>query len=268
LITKSKIHSLQEYKKIWYAGENGNFTEVLTMSGHNKWSQIKHKKAKEDAKKGVAFTKLSKEITLAARQGGGDPNLNPKLRLLLEKAREANMPNDNTQRAILRGTGELPGMQYEEQSYEGYGPHGIAIIVDTLTDNKNRTVAELRRIFTKHEGNLAENGTVSWMFQTLGLIRVTKQTMSEEQLLEYLLDYEIHNLVSQEDEYIIYTAVKDFALVRQALEDQNIAILETKIEKVAQHHVSLDEAQSEKILSLLSTLQDYDDVQEVYTTLS
>lgn len=239
------------------------------MSGHNKWSQIKHKKAKEDAKKGLAFTKLIKEITLAARQGGGDPNLNPKLRLLLEKGRAVNMPIDNAERAILRGTGELPGVQYEEQTYEGYGPNGVAIIVDTLTDNKNRTVAELRRIFTKHEGALAENGTVSWMFEKLGVVYVpAKSGLTEESLLELLLDYEIQDIIKTEESFVIYCSLKSFLGIKQTLELKGITITESAIEKIPKSTISLDENASEKILTLLSSLQDHDDVQEVYTTLS
>ena len=251
----------------------------FNMSGHNKWSQIKHKKAKEDAKKGLAFTKLIKEITLAARQGGGDPNLNPKLRLLLEKGREVNMPIDNAQRAILRGTGELPGMQYEEQSYEGYGPHGVAIIVDTLTDNKTRTVAELRRIFLKNGGILAENGVVSWMFDVLGVLQVKKQNgISEDTLLELLLDYEIQDIISQDNEFIIYCAVKNLMAIKQKLESsyvktsadkqEKIQVTSAEIEKIAKNTISLNEEDAEKVLALLSALQDHDDVQEVYTTLS
>lgn len=239
------------------------------MSGHNKWSQIKHKKAKEDAKKGLAFTKLIKEITLAARQGGGDPNLNPKLRLLLEKGRAVNMPIDNAQRAILRGTGELPGMQYEEQSYEGYGPHGVAIIVDTLTDNKTRTVAELRRIFLKNGGNLAENGVVSWMFDTWGVLYVPKQNnISEDILLELLMDYEIQDIIAENNEFIIYCAVKNLMAIKQKLEEQKIQVTNAVIEKIAKNTISLNEEDAEKVVELLSALQDHDDVQEVYTTLS
>jgi YebC/PmpR family DNA-binding regulatory protein len=249
------------------------------MSGHNKWSQIKHKKAKEDAKKGLVFTKLIKEITLAARQGGGDPDLNPKLRLLLEKGRTVNMPIDNAQRAILRGTGELPGMQYEEQSYEGYGTHGVAIIVDTLTDNKTRTVAELRRIFLKNGGNLAENGVVSWMFDVLGVLQVKKQNgISEDTLLELLLDYEIQDIVSEDNEFIIYCAVKNLMAIKQTLEStyvktsadkqEKIQVTSAEIEKIAKNTISLNEEDAEKVLALLSALQDHDDVQEVYTTLN
>ena len=241
----------------------------MCMSGHNKWSQIKHKKAKEDAKKGVAFTKLIKEITLAARQGGGDPALNPKLRLLLEKGRSVNMPIDNAERAILRGTGALPGMQYEEQTYEGYGPHGVAIIVDTLTDNKNRTVAELRRIFMRHEGVLAENGTVSWMFEKLGVIRISaKNGVTEDRLLETLLDYEIHDITKEEDDFVVYCSMKSFLGVKQKLESESISVLESSIEKIPKNTLSLSEDASAKVFTLLSVLQDHDDVQEVYTTLS
>ena len=163
------------------------------MSGHSKWATIKRKKAVLDSKRGKEFTKLIKEITVAARIGGGDPAANPRLRLLLEKAKEINMPLDNTTRAIKRGTGEMPGMQYEEQSYEGYGPFGTAVVVDALTDNKNRTVAELRRIFTSSGGSLAETGSVNWMFARMGVIQVSGTT-SEDSLLEMLLDYDIKDI--------------------------------------------------------------------------
>jgi YebC/PmpR family DNA-binding regulatory protein len=158
------------------------------MSGHSKWATIKRKKAAVDAKRGKEFTKLIKEITVAAR-GGGDPAGNPRLRLLMDKAKEINMPLDNVSRAIKRGTGEMPGVSYEEQMYEGYGPHGIAVVLETLTDNKNRTVAEIRRLFSSQGGSLAESGAVSWMFTRLGVVEVSG-AQSEDQLLELLLDYE------------------------------------------------------------------------------
>jgi len=211
---------------------------------------------------------LIKEITLAARQGGGDPNLNAKLRLLLEKGRAANMPIDNAERAILRGTGELPGVQYEEQTYEGYGPNGVAIIVDTLTDNKNRTVAELRRIFMRHEGVLAENGTVSWMFEKLGVIHIPVQkNVTEDQLLELLFEYEVQDIIKNDEGCVAYCSVKSFFAVKQAIESVGITISESGIEKIPKNTVSLGEDVSEKVVALLSTLQEHDDVQEVYTTL-
>ena len=164
------------------------------MSGHSKWSTIKHKKAALDAKRGKAFTKLIKEITIAARLGGGDPTGNPRLRLLIDKAKEINMPTENTMRAIKRGTGELPGVSYEENTYEGYGPNGIAVIVDTFSDNKNRTVSELRHIFSSKGGNLAEHGAVSWMFEKMGVVKANDGSMTEEKLLETLIDYDINDI--------------------------------------------------------------------------
>jgi len=169
----------------------------------------------------------------------------------------------------LRGTGELPGMQYDEQSYEGYGPHGVAIIVYTLTDNKTRTVAELRRIFLKNGGNLAENGVVSWMFDTLGVLHISKEDgISEESLIELLMDYEIQDIIFQDNEFIIYSTVKSLMAIKQTLEEQKIQVNSAGIEKIAKNTVSLSEEMAEKVLALLSALQDHDDVQEVYTTLS
>jgi YebC/PmpR family DNA-binding regulatory protein len=239
------------------------------MSGHNKWSQIKHKKAKEDSKRGLAFTKLIKEITVVARNGGGDPDHNPKLRLLLEKAREINMPIDNSQRAIKRGTGELAGVAYEECTYEGYAPGGVAVLIDALTDNKNRTVAELRRVFSRHGGSLADAGTVSWMFQKLGVVRaVDPKNRSEDELLELLLEYEPDDLKKENGTVAVYCAPKSLLQIKQQLEELGMKIETVALESVAKTTIDLSDEDSEKVLTLLSTLQDHDDVQNVYTTLA
>lgn len=238
------------------------------MSGHNKWSQIKHKKAKEDAKRGQAFTKLIKEITLAARSGGGDPAGNPKLRLLLEKAKEINMPIDNAQRAIKRGTGELPGVQYEAITYEGYGPGGIAIIVDTLTDNKNRTVAELRHLFSYKGGTLAETGAVGWMFDRLGVIKVTGK-VTEDQLLEWLMDFDITDVKADDTAYYVFGDPKSLEIIRQSLSTHpELKIESAEIEWVAKNTMNISEDNANKAYDLLGELQDHDDVQNVFTNLA
>ncbi len=238
------------------------------MSGHSKWSTIKHKKAKEDAKRGQAFTKLIKEITVAARHGGGDPDANPRLRTLLEKAREVNMPIDNSTRAIKKGTGELPGVNYEEFIYEGYGPQGIAVIVETLSDNKNRTVASLRHLFSKMGGNLGESGSVNWMFEKLGVIRATAPGVKEEQLLETLLDYDVKDIQQEEDGvFNIMCDSKALDQIKLAVQKAGLKVEESAVEWVAKTNTELDAAGEEKALDFLSALQDDEDVQHVYTNL-
>ena len=238
------------------------------MSGHSKWSTIKHKKAKEDAKRGQAFTKLIKEITVAARHGGGDPDANPRLRTLLEKAREVNMPIDNSTRAIKKGTGELPGVNYEEFIYEGYGPQGIAVIVETLSDNKNRTVASLRHLFSKMGGNLGESGSVNWMFEKLGVIRATAPGVEEEQLLETLLDYDVKDIQQEEDGvFNIMCDSKALDQIKLAVQKAGLKVEESAVEWVAKTNTELDAAGEEKALDFLSALQDDEDVQHVYTNL-
>ncbi|KIX85085.1 transcriptional regulator [candidate division TM6 bacterium JCVI TM6SC1] len=237
------------------------------MSGHNKWSQIKHKKAKEDSKRGKAFTKLIKEITIAARTGGGDPAGNPRLRLLVEKAKEINMPLDNTMRAIKRGTGELPGVNYEAMNYEGYGPHGIAVLIETLTDNKNRTIAEIRHLFSSFGGNVAESGAVGWMFERMGVIHA-HGPLSEDELLDNLLAYDIRDIKKNDDEIVIYTDIKSLESVKEALKKLSVTIENAEIESVAQNTTHLPEAQAEKAYEFLSELEDHDDVQNVYTNLA
>ena len=239
------------------------------MSGHSKWSTIKHKKAKEDAKRGQAFTKLIKEITVAARHGGGDPDANPRLRTLLEKAREVNMPIDNSTRAIKKGTGELPGVNYEEFIYEGYGPQGIAVIVETLSDNKNRTVASLRHLFSKMGGNLGESGSVNWMFEKLGVIRAAAPGVKEEQLLETLLDYDVKDIQQEEDGvFNIMCDSKALDQIKLAVQKAGLKVEESAVEWVAKTNTELDAAGEEKALDFLSALQDDEDVQHVYTNLA
>lgn len=237
------------------------------MSGHNKWSKIKHKKAKEDSKRGKAFTKLIKEITVVARAGGGDPSGNARLRLLLEKAKEINMPQENALRAIKKGTGELPGAQYEEHTYEGYGPSGIAVIVKALTDNKNRTVASLRHIFSKHSGNLSEHGSVSWMFEPKGVIRM-KTSLSEDALLEYLLDFDIDDVQYDEGLFTIICNPKALDNIKQALQARDITLESADLELVAHNSIQVPDEQTNGIYDFLNTLEEDDDVQDVYTNLS
>ena len=238
------------------------------MSGHSKWSTIKRKKAVIDASRGKAFTKLIKEITVAARVGGGDPNGNPRLRTLLDKAKAVNMPTDNAARAIKKGTGELPGQSYEQITYEGYGPNGIAVIVDTLSDNKNRTVAEIRHAFSIKGGNVGETGSVNWMFEKLGVVRGEAKGFTEDELIEKLIDYEINDIKIDDAAIAVYCNAKALYQVKTALESLGIKVDNADIEWVAKNKVELTDEQSEKAVEFLEALDDLDDVQNVYTNLA
>jgi YebC/PmpR family DNA-binding regulatory protein len=238
------------------------------MAGHSKWSQIKHKKAKEDAKRGKAFTKLIKEISIAARIGGGDPSGNPRLRTLLEKAKSINMPIDNVQRAIKRGTGELPGSHYEEYTYEAYGPGGIALIIETLSDNKNRTVAELRHIFSSKGGGLAETGAVSWMFHRRGVIRALHPAKNEDDVLELLLDYQVYDVDNEESTLVITCDSKELENVKNILIKEGFTIESAELEWISDSTVQLADEQADKALDLLTVLQDHDDVKNVFTNMA
>jgi YebC/PmpR family DNA-binding regulatory protein len=241
------------------------------MAGHNKWSQIKHKKAKEDGKKSQAFTKLIKEITEAAREGGGDPEGNARLRSLIEKARDINMPAENTARAIKRGTGELPGVFYNALTYEGYGPHGVAIIIETLSDNKNRTVADLRHLFSSKGGNLAESGSVNWMFEKMGVLRGTTK-LSEDQLLELLLEYPVSDIKIETNNgtnnYSIFCDPKSVDAVKTALKNAQVQVESPEFEWIPKNSMELDDEQADQVISFLSAVQDMDDVQNVYANLA
>ncbi len=237
------------------------------MSGHNKWSQIKHKKAKEDSKRGKAFTKLIKEITVSAREGGGDPSGNARLRQLIDKAKDINMPHENTMRAIKRGTGELPGIHYESFTYEGYGPYGIAVIVETLSDNKNRTVADLRQLFTKGSGNLGESGSVGWMFKKMGVVRGTG-SMTENTLFEALIEHDIADIKRDGTFFSVFGNPKSLATIKKAAQEAGLKVDSAELEWVAQTTTELADAQTEKAVDFLSTLHDHDDVQNVYTNLA
>jgi YebC/PmpR family DNA-binding regulatory protein len=237
------------------------------MSGHSKWSTIKHKKAALDAKRGKLFTKLIKEITVSARLGGGDPEANARLRLLMEKAKEINMPMENTQRAIKRGTGELPGVSYERYIYEGYGPGNIAVMAEVLTDNKNRAVAELRALFTRKGGVLAENGAVSWMFDKLGVIHVPAQGLTEDQLIEQLLEHEVKDISTENGTFVITTDPKALETVKNALTTAGIKVESTEVEWVPRDAVTLESDTEAKAYEFLNALEDLDDIQNVYTNL-
>ena len=239
------------------------------MSGHSKWSTIKHKKAKEDAKRGKIFTRLIKEITVAAREGGGDPAANARLRMIIEKAKAANMPQDNIVRGIKRGTGELEGVVYEEAMYEGYGPSGVAVIVETLSDNKKRTVAAVRHAFSKLGGNLAESGSVSWMFEHKGVVRLSAKGLSEDDLLEKLLDYNVEDVIVIDDIASVICALEDLESVKKGVEAQGLAIEDSSREWTAKDKVALDDKEREaKVFKFLEFLEDIDDVQNVYVNLA
>jgi YebC/PmpR family DNA-binding regulatory protein len=235
------------------------------MSGHSKWHTIKRKKAAIDAKRGKLFTKLIKEITIAARMGGGDPDGNPRLRLAIDNAKSANMPADNIERAIKKATGELEGTTFYEITYEGYGPAGIAFIVEVATDNKNRTVAEIRHIFSKNGGSLGETGSVAWMFEKKGVITFPKQNKSEDEIMEIILEAGADDLQSEEDFYIVKTPVESFEQTRRALLGKNIQIENASLQWVAKNFVSISGEDAQKVIKLIEALEDNDDIQNVYT---
>ena len=236
------------------------------MSGHNKWSTIKHKKGAADAKRGKIFTRILKEMTVAARMGGGDPAGNPRLRAAVAEAKANNMPKDNIERAIKRGTGELEGTTYEELTYEGYGPGGVAVIVEVLTDNTNRTTPEIRHMFEKQGGNLGTPGSVRFQFDKKGYFAVEKSVVGEDKLMEIVLEAGADDLQSDDAEtYDIYTTPENFEAVRQALEKAGIATVEAKLGMIPQNYISLDESKSKSVMKLLEALDDHDDVQNVYS---
>lgn len=233
------------------------------MSGHSKWHSIKHKKAARDAKRGKLFTKLIKEITVAARIGGGDLDSNPRLRTAVQAARAQSMPNDNIERAIKKGTGELGGVQLEEITYEGYGPGGVAIMVETLTDNRNRLVSELRFIFSRHGGNLGEAGCVGWMFKKRGVISVDKVGADEDRLIELALEAGADDVASDADSLQVMTAPEKFAGVREALERGRVAVAHAEVTMAPENVVPISGHVAEQTLKLLEALEDHDDVQSV-----
>jgi YebC/PmpR family DNA-binding regulatory protein len=233
------------------------------MSGHSKWSTIKHKKAAKDAKKGKLFTKFIKEITVAARMGGGDINSNPRLRTAVTAARTNSMPNDNIDRAIKKGTGELEGVTYEEIQYEGYGPGGAAILAQVLTDNKNRTVSEIRRLFTNHGGHLGETGCVSWMFDKKGVITVEKSHIDEDRLMGIVLDAGAEDVKEEDDLFEVVTQPEDFEKVKERLDREKVPVASAQVTMVPKNTVNVDAKHVEQILKLTEELEDHDDVQGV-----
>jgi len=237
------------------------------MSGHSKWSTIKHKKAANDAKRGKLFTRLIKELTISARLGGGDPEANPRLRTAIGAAKAANMPSDNIKRAVQKGTGELPGVTYEEVAYEGYGPGGVAIYIDTLTDNRMRTTPEIRHVFSKYGGNLSEPNSVAWMFEKRGFLAVPGESTTEEQLMELVLEAGADDLATGDDRFEIVCSPEVFHAVQSALEAAGIEPAEASIVMEPQNTVELDGKKAEQCLRLLEFLEDHDDVQNVYANL-
>ena len=234
------------------------------MSGHSKWSTIKHKKAMVDARRGKMFTKLIRELTSAARAGGGDPDVNPRLRTAVASAKGANMPNDTIQRAVQKGTGEIAGETYEEVTYEGYGAGGVAVLVDTLTDNKNRTVAEIRHLFARHGGSMGENGCVAWMFQRQGFLALDAASIDEDALLELVLEAGGDDVKTENDLYEILTSPEAFEDVRSSLEEQGLTPEVAEVTMLPQSTVSIEGKQAEQVLRLMEALDDQDDVRRAY----
>jgi YebC/PmpR family DNA-binding regulatory protein len=235
------------------------------MSGHSKWHSIRHKKAKVDAARGKIFTRLIKELTVAARIGGGDPDMNPRLRTAIQAAKSANMPAKNIDNAIKKGTGELPGVIYEEVVYEGYGLGGVALYISTLTDNKNRTVAEIRHLLTKYGGNLGESGCVAWMFEKRGLIKIQKEKYDEEELFLLAIDAGAEDMESEDNEfYEIYTDYEQLEIVCSELDKSSVMISSSERTLIPQNTIKLDGKQAEQMLKLMEVLDDHDDVQDVY----
>jgi YebC/PmpR family DNA-binding regulatory protein len=234
------------------------------MSGHNKWVKIKRKKGVNDAKRGRLFTRLIKEMTIAARDGGGSQQGNPRLRLAIEKAQAANMPAENIKRAVQRGTGELPGIMYEEVTYEGFGPGGVALMIESVTDNKNRTVAEIRHLLERYNGKFGALNSVSYMFHRKGTIAIPRQTIAEDDLLNIILEAGADDMKTDEDTYQVVTSPETFETVRQALESKGIKPEEAEIQLVPENTVRVDGKDAEHLLKLLEALEDNDDVQHVY----
>jgi YebC/PmpR family DNA-binding regulatory protein len=236
------------------------------MSGHSKWSTIKHKKGRADAKRGKIFTKIIREITVSAREGGGDPESNPRLRSAVSAAKAANMPADNIKRAIQRGTGEIPGVSYEEISFEGYGPGGVAVMLQLLTDNRNRTTPEIRHLFTKHGGNLGENGCVSWLFTRKGMILIPRtEDLEEDRVLELALESGAEDLdTADEDYYRVFTSPEELHQVKESLEQAGLAVEAAQFEMEPSSTTRLEGKQAHQMVRLMDAFEDHDDVQNVW----
>lgn len=237
------------------------------MSGHSKWASIKRKKAVTDSRRGQLWTRLLKEITVAARLGGGDPDGNPRLRVAVQEAKSANVPNDNIDRAIKRGTGDLEGVAYEEVSYEGYGPGGAAILVEAVTDNRNRTVAEVRHAFSRNGGNLGENGCVSWMFDKRGYVALDRSSMTEEQFMDLAVELEVDDLSSTEDGYEIFTSPESYLETRDAVTNRGFEPAAGEISMIPQTYAELSEEHLQKAAKLIEALEELDDVQNVWSNV-
>lgn len=234
------------------------------MAGHSKWKQIKHKKAATDAKRGALFTKLIREITVAAREGGGDPNGNARLRTAIDAAKAQNMPAENIERAVKKGTGELDGVTYEEIVYEGYGPGGVAILMEVTTDNANRSVAEIRHIFSRNNGSLGAANSVAWMFDRLGQITISGTGLDEEDVLEAALDAGATDVVRDDDGFVVSTQVTDFHSVLTALRERHLPIADAEIARIPKTSVTVEGKDAEQLLKLLELLEEQDDMQRVY----
>jgi len=234
------------------------------MSGHSKWATIKHKKGAADAKRGRLFTKLIKEITMAARLGGGDPAGNPRLRKAVDDAKAVNMPADNIKRGIQRGTGELPGVSYEEVTYEGYGPGGVAVLIDAMTDNKNRTLPEIRTIFSKNGGNLGESGSVRFLFQKRGYLTIEKDKATEDQVMEAAIEAGAEDVTSTGESHEIFCAPDSLPQVKATLEGKGLAVAVAEIDMIPTTEVALDQRKADQMMRLMEAIEDHDDVQHVW----
>ena len=237
------------------------------MSGHNKWSTIKHKKAAADAKRGKVFTRLAREIAIAAREGGGSSDTNFRLRLVMDKARAANMPKDNIERAIKRGTGELKGEDLAEVTYEGYAPNGVALLVQVLTDNKNRSVAEVRRTLTRQGGSMADAGSVAWQFDRKGYIAITPNGLNQETIFEVAVEAGAEDVVFGDDLVEIYAALENFQAVREALKDAGVEVEAAELAMVPKTAMQLEEKETLQVMGVIEALEELDDVQQVYSNL-
>lgn len=237
------------------------------MSGHSKWHTIKHKKGAADAKRGRLFTRIIKELTVAARSGGGDPDSNPRLRTVVAEAKQVNMPAENIKRAIRRGTGEEPGVQYEEVTYEGYGPGGVALIIETMTDNKNRTVGEIRHLLTKYGGDLGQSNSVSWMFEKKGYIVIEKAKASEDALMAAALDAGADDLRDDGDSWEVVSTPDTFPAVKEAIEKLGVETVSAQVAMLPKNYVSVQGKSAQSVLKLLDLLEDHDDVQHVWSNM-
>ena len=234
------------------------------MSRHSKWSKIKRKKSVTDQKRGKIFTQIIKEITIAARMGGGDPRGNPRLRLAIEKAKGENMPTDNIKRAVQKGTGELPGTVYEDVTYEGYGPAGVALIIESVTDNKNRTVSEIRHLLERSNGKLGATNSVAWMFHRKGVIHVSRSNYDENELLNVILEAGAEDMRTDDDVYEITSAPENFETVRQILETRSIKLEDAEIQLIPENTARVEGKEAEQVLKLMEALEEHEDVQHVY----